>query len=348
VGACVIGPLRRILGAPNRAARHDGHPFEPQSAFGPPSGVRWNWCHYGVMVPGLPSPHRAFNVMAIVGTPGVSLFANDWAIRTTPRDTAYVVSATSSMTEHAFAAYSIAQDCSLAPDGSALRFGSDLAIEGQYPYFVVHRENGDVVVDLTISASETVTWFVDIPGVYEHWSLLCDYTGRIVQDATVTPISGLCTLEYARGSGPHALPRALAAHATLPARRFTYQVLNLDAENQLLLTEVLGPLGIPILRTAYVRDRTGSTRFGTARFTVSSHFDQARSTPDGRAMRLAREFSWDVRDEAGRPVVELNGTAADDWAYGLGAGFTGSFDYAGCVRGRSVRGVGYIEYIDLG
>jgi hypothetical protein len=299
------------------------------------------------MVPGLPEPHRTFGVMAIVGTPGVSIFANDWAITTSPRDTTYLVSATGSMTRDTFGVYSTAGACAFARDGSSLRFGDDLTIEGTYPYFVLHRDNGESTVDLGIIATETVSWFVDVPGVYEHWSLLCDYTGQIEHEGVVTPIGGQCTLEYARGTGPNALPRRLAALATIPARTFTYQVVNVDAATQLLLTQVRGPLRAPVLRSAYVRSREGSIRLDAARLAVTSHGPQPVTTPDGRRMRMVREFTWDVRDRRGAEAVRLDCVANDDWAYGLGAGFVGSFGYRGDVLGRTVAGTGYIEYIDL-
>jgi hypothetical protein len=342
----VIGPLERVLSMANRATRHDGTPFDPGTAFAAPSGAHWNWCHYGVMVPGLPDPHRTFGAMAIVGTPGVSIFANDWAITTTPRDTAYLVSATGSMTRDRFRTYSIADACTVEP--GTVRFGDDLTIEGEYPRFAVHRDNGETTVDLAIVATDTVTWFVDLPGVYEHWSLLGDYTGQIVHDDVVTPIGGQCTLEYARGTGPNAMPRRLAARATIPARTFTYQVLNLDASRQLLLTEVLGPLRTPILRTVYLRSPAGSTTLGATRFAVSVRAPVPLATPDGRRMRMAQAYSWEVRDRAHRPLITLDCVANDDWVYGLGAGFVGSFRYLGVVSGDAVEGTGYIEYVDLG
>lgn len=342
----MTGLLERALGAANRASRHDGRAFDPATAFGPPSGARWNWCHYGVMLPGLPEPHRAFGVMAVVGTPGVSIFANDWAITTTPRDTAYLVSATGSMTRDTFGAYSVARSCAFDPQGRSLRFGDDLTIEGEYPHFTLHRDNGEVTVDLGIIATDTVTWFVDVPGVYEHWSLLCDYTGRIVHDGVITPISGHCTLEYARGTGPNALPRRLAQRVSIPARTFTYQVLAVDASRQLLLTEVRGPRRTPILRTAYLRTREGSRRLDAARFAVTSRRAEPAVTPDGRPMPMVHEFTWNVGQDRGRRIG-LDCMANDDWAYGLGAGFVGSFEYSGQVDGEDVAGTGYIEYIDL-
>ncbi|WP_143537170.1 hypothetical protein [Rhodococcoides fascians] len=55
-----------------------------------------------MMVPDLPDPHRSFGVMSIVGRPGVTMFANDQAIATTPCDTVYTASATAAMTSRQF------------------------------------------------------------------------------------------------------------------------------------------------------------------------------------------------------------------------------------------------------
>lgn len=66
------------------------------------------------------------------------------------------------------------------------------------------------------------------------------------------------------------------------------------------------------------------------------------ATPHGRAMPMPLSFDWTVGD-----LLELRGSAAGDWHYGLGAGFVGTFDYAGTFDGRAIDGVGYVEYIDL-
>ena len=91
------------------------------------------------MVPDLPDPHRSFGVMSIVGTPGVTLFANDQAITTTPRDTVYTVSATAAMTSQQFFVQSMAEDCDFRGDGGHLRFGSELVMSGMYPNYSVQR-----------------------------------------------------------------------------------------------------------------------------------------------------------------------------------------------------------------
>jgi hypothetical protein len=74
----------RALALIDGAARRNGRPFAPDTPMRPPAGRRRSWVHYGVMMPGLPEPHRGFGVMSIPGTPGVRIFANDHLIRTSP------------------------------------------------------------------------------------------------------------------------------------------------------------------------------------------------------------------------------------------------------------------------
>jgi len=300
----------------------------------PPAGRRRSWVHYGVMLPGLPDPQRFFTVMAIAGTPGVRLFANDHLITTTPSDTAYVVSATSAMTRDQFRAYSIGRDCDFAPDGSRLRFGDDLSIAGRLPRLALRRRHPEVEVELDLDVSDVITHFVRLPGVYRHWSRLARARGRVGDVEVDAP----CTFEYAAGVGLHSLlDRRLPLH--LPASLFTYHVLNVDDETQLLFTWVRGPAGVPVQRAVHVRTPRGaSTHRAGHRWTV--HSTESRETPDGRGMRLPRTFTWQA------DVALVHGTAHGDWTYGLGAGFVGSYDYEGTFRGRPISGVGYVEYVD--
>jgi hypothetical protein len=293
------------------------------------------------MVPGLPDPHRTFGVMSIVGTPGVAIFANDDAITTTPTDTAYLVSATAAMRAGQFRTYSIERDCEFAADGRHIRFGDDLLIEGGLPQFRLTRRHPDVDVDLVITATDKVSYFADLPGgLYTHWSLLCRYAGTVGDQSA----AGLCTFEYAHGIGTHSLP--LPARPNLPARFFTYHVLNVDEENQVLFAEVHGPAGTVLLREVYVR---GLGDYGSMYRRVLSSVGDLRvaTTPAGRPMRLPREFGWSAISEGGSEVVSIEGRSNDDWAYGLGAGFVGSYRYAGSFHGGAISGTGYVEYIDL-
>lgn len=334
--------IQALLRQVNRSGARIGRPFDPATPIGPPSG-RHSWVHYGVMVPGLPEPHRTFGVMSIVGTPGVSIFANDHAITTTPGDTAYLVSASAAMRGGTFRTYSIARDCEFAADGSRIRFGDDLSITGRYPDFEVRRTHPDADVSLRLRGTDTVTYFADLRGgLYSHWSLLCEYEGTVGD----TEASGLCTFEYARGVGLHSLP--VPGTPNIPTTFFSYHVLNIDDRTQVLYGEALLPGGIPVIRAANVRglDDHGA-EYTDASLTVHAHEAQARETPDGRRMRLPSELTIEARDASGAGVFTLDGKTNGDWAYGLGAGFVGSYDYTGTFRGRSVSGTAYMEYVDL-
>jgi hypothetical protein len=152
--------------------------------------------------------------------------------------------------------------------------------------------------------------------------------------------------EYARGVGVHSLP--VRGTPTIPAERFAYHVLNLDERTQLLCGELLGPGGVVLTRSAYVRglDDPGSES-QRVRFTVETHADQPRRTPDGREMRLPATLRLEADEPDGTPMTRLAGECHGDWAYGLGAGFVGSYAYEGAFRGRPVSGTAYLEYVDL-
>ncbi len=324
----------RALALLDRAAEG---PFDPSTSIAPPQGRRRSWVHYGVMMPGLPAPHRFFNVMAVLGTPGAAFVANDHLITTSPRDTAYVVSATSAMTGGQFRAYRMQDECAFAADGSSLRFGADLAIEGGLPGFHVRRTHPEAAVDLEIWPTDVVTRFIRLPGVYDHWSLLCEAGGTVGGVA----VDGLCTVEYACGVGLHSLlDRRLSRRLQLPVTFFTYHVLNLDDRTQLLFTYVRGPGEMPLQQAVHVRsldDGATTIRDGVS-FTVDS--SEPRTTPDGRTMRLPLQFHWTAEG------VRVTGTSHRDFTYGLGAGFVGTYDYEGTVHGRPISGCAYIEYVD--
>ena len=340
-----MGSLARRLAATiNRTDAVNGVPFASPVAMTPRVGERrYSWVHYGVMAPGLPEPHRQFGVMAILGTSGARCFDNDHAITTTPRDTAYVVSGTAA--ESSFRTYSMREQCALATDGSRLAFGAnDLVFEGRVPSVRVCRA-GMAPVDLRLKVTDRVAYFSRVPGVYDHWSLLATYCGIIGEE----DVAGLCTYEYARGMGPYSLARRVVPDVLkTPIAAFTYQVLNLSEREQLLLT-VAGPSwDRPLHEGAWKRslDDHGSM-VRHARLTVHAHRPEPLRTPDGRSMRMPESWAWSVRDDAGPVAAELRFRARDDWAYGLGAGYVGSAEFTGTVRGRSVAGSAYVEWVEL-
>ncbi|BBX46014.1 hypothetical protein GCM10009641_62560 [Mycobacterium cookii] len=337
--ASAVSALAKRL---NRNGRRIGRPFDPSTQLTPPHGLRSSWVHYGVMVPDLPEPHRTFGVMSIIGTPGIAIFSNDHAIVTSASDTAYLVSATAAMRGEGLHTYSIARDCEILPDGSLVRLGDDLTIEGSYPDFRLQRFHRDVVVDLDIQATDKVTYFVDLPGgLYTHWSLLCRYNGAVGG----LLVAGLCTLEYASGVGLHSIP--IPGTPNLPVPFFTYHVLNIDERTQVLTSKVLGAGGIELISATWVRglDDYGSELLDT-RFDVEEYEPAPRSTPSGRDMRLPATLTWSAYLR-GSEVISITGRCHGDWVYGLGAGFVGSYHYTGSFRGKAIEGIAYIEYIDL-
>ena len=96
--------------------------------------------------------------------------------------------------------------------------------------------------------------------------------GRFSADTGTVERSGLCTYQYAR-----------AVDLPMPLLFFTYQVLNVAGDTQVLLCEVLGPLGLPMQRTVYVRHRDGEAGVHARGFrhTVTEHASEPLRTPSG-------------------------------------------------------------------
>lgn len=334
----IPAPLARSLrSAVNPVHRLDGQMFDPMTPFGPPVG-RHSTVHYGVMIPGLPEPHRFLDVVAVVGQPPVPIWRTPHLIRTTERDTVSLLTATGAMTTDQLVGLSLAQDCDLQPDGSRLRFGDRVTIEGRYPEFAVRIAHPEVASGLVLRATGVVTHFARIPGgLYDHWSLLCRYVGRI---GTVDA-RGLCTLEYARGVA-----------LRLPFRSFVYSIVNIDDRIQLLMGQVLGPGRVPVQQVVHVRGLDLPSRSYSRDFSFAVHTREApRTGPDGRVTRLPKDFSWRVADGAGGAAggsITVDGSSNGDFTFGIGAGYAGSYRYVGRFRGRDIQGTGYLEYIEFG
>lgn len=326
-----------LRNAIDRSLSLNGTPFDPNTSVATPHG-RYTTVHYGIMVPNLPPPFNFLNLIAVVGQPKPKIFRNSHLIKTTALDTANLLVGTAIGRPDHFIGYSVARDCELRPDGSYLRFGDDLVIEGCYPNFIARRKSRAFNFELALQATDKISHFSKmVGGLYDHWSLLCEYSGHIEHGGAITPLQGLCTFEYAR-----------AINVTLPIRFFTYQILNIDTRTQVLMVEVRGPLNSALQRRVYVRsldDQGGAYERGF-NFEVYEVEDEPVITPDGSTMQLPRKFSWQVEDERGNELITIDGIANGDFKYGMTAGYAGSYGYQGSFRGRPIQGTGYIEYID--
>lgn len=336
----------KLVGMLNRTASRNRRPFDPATTMRPPGGRGRPWAHYGVMVPGLPEPHRFFGVMSILGTPGVAVFANDHAITTSPADTVYTSAATAAMTGGQFLTHSIAEDCRLDPDGASLVLGEDLRLTGRYPHFTLTHHHDQVRTELDIYATDLVSHFAHIPGLYDHWSILAHCRGTITDHDTTHHVNTLGTVEYATGINPRTLIPSTGYN--LPVRVFTYHVLNIDPDTQALLVQLLGPAGLPLQQRVYLRRLGHGASVHTRGYRVrvtEVHPEPAR-TPDGHLMSLPRRLTWQVRDDDGSRLLDITGRCHDDFSYGLGAGYVGSYDYTGTYRTRPITGAAYLEYVD--
>lgn len=294
--------------------------------------------HFGLMLPNLPAPHHFLNIITVIGQPRAVIFRNSHLIRTTAMDTANLLVGTATGTPDHFKGYSVQRDCELASDASFLRFGNDLVVEGRYPDFVVRREGHAFNLELQVRATDKIAHFARMAGgLYDHWSILCEYQGHVEQAGVKTPLKGLCTYEYAS-----------AANINLPFRFFSYQIINVDEKTQVLFVQVLGPLGLPVQRRVYVRslDDHGGIYSRGFDFTVHEYEDRPVVSPEGMKMRLPKRFSWRVEDDNGNELITIAGDCNGDFKYGMAAGYAGSYHYDGRFRGRPIEGTGYIEYID--
>lgn len=306
---------------------------------------RYGWTHYGVMIPDLPAPHRFFSIMSIVGTPGARVFDTDHTLKTHPRGNATVVSGTAATHPHHFAGYDTARDCQMREDGSVIAFGEQVRIEGGYPRYKVAAAYAGLDLHLDIVNTDQVTWFFRSPA-YDHFSLLSEYRGQIDWQGAVMPISGLCTFEYAAGPSLYQLRRdPLPESLKLPIDFFTYQIINLDARTQLLLTQ-FGAFGVTAESRLYRRglDQPGSDHPAT--FEALESRPEAAVSPDGRPMRVPRRLRWQARRADGSVLLDIEGQVDTPYTYGLGSGYVAGYAYAGRYDGRTIQGRAYIEYID--
>ena len=312
-------------------------------------GWRYGFTHYGIMVADLPAPHQFLACASMLGTSGMRAFDNDFAVdrRDGPRHTATLVHGTAVATDKPFTRYSVPHDMTLADDGSLIRFGNDLEISGVYPHYRLKSQRPEFAVDLALTATGDFNWFAK-GAIYDHFSLLMRYRGTLTHQGQVTEVSGLCTYEYARLTSLHALVnRILPRRLKIPWDVFSFQVINLDADTQLLLIHTrLG--GVPLFTTAYLRGvgQGGDRIAGDVQFKLLSTQTPAAFAPDGRTTTLPDTFQWLIRDASNTLIYEINATVDTPMLFGLGAGYVGGYRWQGLCHGQAASGRGYIEYID--
>ncbi|MBJ9984302.1 hypothetical protein IAE19_02445 [Acinetobacter sp. S40] len=328
----------KLMNLIDHSRLNHSQPFDPDTEVHTPRG-KYTCVHYGMMFPNLSAPFNFLNFLIVVGQPKIKLFKNTHLIKTSAINTANVLVGTAVGTPDHFNGYSVQHDCELISNGSLLRFANDILIEGKYPLFHAKREGHDFNFDLKIEATDKVANFVElVGGMYQHWSLLCQYEGFLDYKGKKTKVQGLCTYEYARG-----------INVNLPMQFFTYQIINIDENTQVLLVEVLGSLNSVIQKRVYLRslDDYGDIYEEGFNLTVQEFEPNRLTTPNGLSMRLPQQFSWTVNDNHGVPLITIEGRSNQDFQYGMAGGYAGSYQYQGTFKGKAIEGTGYIEWLDI-
>ena len=172
------------------------------------------------------------------------------------------------------------------------------------------------------------------------------YEGTITQQGNTVQVSGLCTLEQFKSVAVSMLPKALGLqHLSVPLSSFSYQVINLNAEEQLVLAFV-GFAGQPAYTSVNYRHIDGtSIQYDHAYFEVTASKTEPLITPDGHVMEVPQSFCWIAHHE-GKKVLDIVAVMDTPFCYGLAAGYVSSYQWTGEVQQLKAQGRGYVEYID--
>ncbi|MCE5291489.1 MAG: hypothetical protein LLG14_19930 [Nocardiaceae bacterium] len=343
--------LTLVLPVINQGARFSSQPFANADELVPHTAkFGFSWSHNGVMIPNLPEPLRFLSITTINGTSGAAIsdVLHVPPPPGGPRNRATANISTAATPPGFWGDYRIDTDCEFAADGSKWRFGEDLEIVGNYPSFHVTARTDDLAVDLKLSCTNVVTWFIRTP-IYTHLSLLTHYDGTIIHDGTTYEVNGQCTFEHAVAVGPYSIINQPIPWSwmRMPLDFFTYQVVDLGDGLQLLFVATEAE-GHTALNGAYLRHADGRSIAldKGVEFEVVENQVSAATTPDGAHMPLPLRFRWQTPSDSVLPIV-LEGTVDAPFSWGLGNGYVGAFSFTGTVAGSSVNGrAGYIEYID--
>jgi hypothetical protein len=339
--------LKQAFRALDDAAAEQGQPFHEPALIRPNMDRRFfNVSHYGVMIPDLPEPFKFFSLMAIIGNAGNRFIDSDHMLVDRPSRNATQVSGTAAMGSGQFGSYSIDRDCEIRADGSLIRFGHDVTLTGLYPDIRLQVTREGFTLDIALTCLDNVTWFARTP-VYKHLGLMADYRGHIEYQGRRTEIAGACTYEYFTMLGPYGvidtpLPPALR----MPTDFFTYQIVALYADTQLMLAKV-GGHDVALLEAAWLRGRDQPSQMFAkqVKFEVTAFEAEPRIAPDGSQMLLPKTFTWTVKN-GNDTLAVIHGSVDTPFIYGLCRGYVGGYRYTGEFKGQEIRGRGYIEYVD--
>lgn len=303
--------------------------------------------HYGVMIPDLPEPYRYLSFAAVIGDVGTKITHTPFKLTgLAPENTATLVHGTAlSQAAEAFRIYNIEEDMQFSRNVFRVDFGDDASLYEQDGIYRVVSKLEDLEVDLTLNPTPAITWFAHSM-LYQHFSVLMSYKGHIVQQGERVEVEGLCTLEHWKAVSSSMLPSPLKpTNALLPLDTFSYQVINLDAEQQLVLAHI-GFAGQPAYTAVSYRRVDGtSIQYDDVCFEVIALKVEPLMTPDGFVMEVPQSFRW-VAHHEGEKVLDILAVVDTPYCYGLAAGYVSSYQWSGEFNQQEAVGRGYLEFID--
>lgn len=309
---------------------------------------RYGSTHYGVMIPDLPEPYRYLSWASVIGYVGFPITDSEYQISNRGKgDTASLVHGTAlSTTEEAFRTYSIIDDIEFSNEPFSVNFKNDTSFKECEEGYLLTTNRDDLQLELKLKPTKAITWFA-YSSLYKHFSVLMHYEGRMIQKGETVEIKGLCTLESWKAVATSMLKNTLLVkHIQLPVKIFSYQVVNLD-ENQQLLLAFICYQDKPILTSIYYRHTNGtSIQFnGDVLFEVTDNQAEPQITPDGYSMYVPNTFKW-IAHHDGEKILEIYAEVDTPYCYGLAAGFVSSYKWQGAFKGNDLQGRGYMEFID--
>lgn len=312
------------------------------------NNLPFNGTHFGIMIADLPQPHYFLSFASILGMPGIKVVDADHFVKDDgPLHTATLVHGTAAAHQNAFSTYSMKKDMTFVPANNTIQFGKDAEISGTYPDFRLISQRDGFSTDLKLTATDAYSWFAYSP-VYQHVSLLVEYEGTITHNGQSTAVSGLGTWEYWKViSLSYPLNKIIPKALKLPIDFFTYQVLTLDQDTQLLLGFVT-MLDKPATTFAMLRFTNGQSKHldTDIRFQVLSAQAEPALGDDGNLMTLPKTFRWTVTSKRGESLFDINATVDTPMLFGLATGYVGGYHWYGTRDDKPFSGRGYIEYID--
>lgn len=309
---------------------------------------RYGSTHYGVMIPDLPEPYRYLSWASVLGYVGFPITDSEYQLSQRGKgDTASLVHGTAlSTTDEAYRVYSVHDDIEFSKDPFSVNFKNETVLKESPNGYLLITNRDDLKLEIELKPTKVVTWFA-YSSLYKHFSVLMQYEGKMIHKGETVELKGLCTLESWKAVATSMLKnKLLVNHIQLPVKIFSYQVINLDECQQLLLAFICYE-DQPILTAVYYRHIDGtSVQFnGDVLFEVLKDKAEPQITPDGYSMNVPETFKW-IAYHNEQQILEIYAEVDTPYCYGLAAGFVSSYKWGGSFKGKQCQGRGYLEFID--